>query len=57
MNTATQAPMREFGFSPEHFRLISERVYRFSGIRLPEGKREINAAQAAAVRLLASEDW
>jgi chemotaxis protein methyltransferase CheR len=32
---------REFPFSAEHFRMISERVYRFSGIRLPEGKREM----------------
>ncbi len=32
---------REFPFSPEHFRTISERVYRFSGIRLPEAKREM----------------
>jgi chemotaxis protein methyltransferase CheR len=33
--------MREFGFSAEHFRLISERVYSFSGIRLTEAKREM----------------
>ena len=38
---------REFGFSAEHFRLISERVYRFSGIRLPEGKREMVYARLA----------
>ena len=38
---------REFAFSVEHFRLISERVYRFSGIRLPEGKREMVYARLA----------
>jgi chemotaxis protein methyltransferase CheR len=38
---------REFPFSVEHFRLISERVYRFSGIRLPEGKREMVYARLA----------
>ncbi len=38
---------REFPFSAEHFRLISERVYGFSGIRLPEGKREMVYARLA----------
>lgn len=38
---------REFPFSAEHFRLISERVYRFSGIRLPEAKREMVYARLA----------
>jgi chemotaxis protein methyltransferase CheR len=38
---------REFPFSTEHFRLISERVYRFSGIRLPEAKREMVYARLA----------
>ncbi len=38
---------REFRFSPEHFRLISERIYRYSGIRLPEGKREMVYARLA----------
>lgn len=38
---------REFPFSVEHFRLISERVYRFSGIRLPDGKREMVYARLA----------
>jgi chemotaxis protein methyltransferase CheR len=38
---------REFPFSGEHFRLIAERVYRFSGIRLPEGKREMVYARLA----------
>jgi chemotaxis protein methyltransferase CheR len=39
--------MREFPFSAEHFRLISDRVYRFSGIRLPEAKREMVYARLA----------
>jgi chemotaxis protein methyltransferase CheR len=38
---------REFPFSTEHFRLISERVYCFSGIRLPEAKREMVYARLA----------
>jgi len=38
---------REFPFSPEQFRLISDRVYRFSGIRLPEAKREMVYARLA----------
>jgi len=38
---------REFRFSAEHFRLISDRVYRYSGIRLPEGKREMVYARLA----------
>jgi len=32
---------REFPFSAEHFRVISERIYEFSGIRLPDAKREM----------------
>jgi chemotaxis protein methyltransferase CheR len=45
---ATAAPAtREFPFDAEHFRLISERVYRFSGIRLPEAKREMVYARLA----------
>ena len=32
---------REFPFTAEQFRLISERIYRFAGIRLPEAKREM----------------
>ena len=38
---------REFPFTVEHFRLISARVYEFSGIRLPEGKREMVYARLA----------
>jgi len=38
---------REFPFSAEHFRLISERIYAFSGIRLPEAKREMVYARLA----------
>jgi chemotaxis protein methyltransferase CheR len=47
--TAASAPAspREFQFSSEHFRLISERIYEFSGIRLPEGKREMVYARLA----------
>ena len=43
----TDASRREFPFNAEHFRLISERVYTFSGIRLPEGKREMVYARLA----------
>jgi chemotaxis protein methyltransferase CheR len=39
--------MREFPFSAEHFRLISDRIYQFSGIRLPEAKREMVYARLA----------
>jgi chemotaxis protein methyltransferase CheR len=39
MTTASET--REFPFSGEHFRLISDRIYEFSGIRLPEAKREM----------------
>ena len=46
MTTATEAS-REFPFSAEHFRLISDRIYEFSGIRLPEGKREMVYARLA----------
>jgi chemotaxis protein methyltransferase CheR len=42
--------MREFGFSAEHFRLISERVYRFSGIR-PAGGQARDGLRALARRL------
>jgi len=38
---------REFPFNAEHFRVISERMYRFSGIRLPEAKREMVYARLA----------
>jgi chemotaxis protein methyltransferase CheR len=44
---APAAPAREFPFDREHFRVISERVYRFSGIRLPEAKREMVYARLA----------
>ena len=39
--------LREFRFSAEHFRVISERIYSFSGIRLPEAKREMVYARLA----------
>ena len=38
---------REFPFSDEQFRSIAERVYRFSGIKLPEAKREMVYARLA----------
>jgi chemotaxis protein methyltransferase CheR len=38
---------REFPFTPEHFRVISARVYSHSGIRLPDGKREMVYARLA----------
>jgi chemotaxis protein methyltransferase CheR len=38
---------REFPFEARHFKLIADRVYRFSGIRLPEGKREMVYARLA----------
>ncbi len=41
------AESREFPFSAEHFRLISERIYRFAGIRLTEAKREMVYARLA----------
>jgi chemotaxis protein methyltransferase CheR len=46
-NDPVAAASREFRFSAEHFRLISERVYEFSGIRLPEAKREMVYARLA----------
>jgi chemotaxis protein methyltransferase CheR len=46
-NLDTLLQGREFPFSAEHFRVISERVYKFSGIRLPEGKREMVYARLA----------
>jgi len=42
-----RAELREFPFSPEHFRLISDRIYSFSGIKLPEAKREMVYARLA----------
>ena len=51
MNAA--AGTREFPFSARHFELISERIYKFSGIRLPEGKRErVYARLARRLRAL-----
>ena len=46
-DTTAAAAGREFRFSAEHFRVISERVYEFSGIRLPEAKREMVYARLA----------
>jgi len=44
---APASAQREFPFDREHFRLISERVYQFSGIRLPVAKREMVYARLA----------
>ena len=44
---SSMAETREFPFDAEHFRVISERMYRFSGIRLPEAKREMVYARLA----------
>jgi chemotaxis protein methyltransferase CheR len=41
------AETREFPFNAEHFRMISERMYQFSGIRLPDAKREMVYARLA----------
>jgi chemotaxis protein methyltransferase CheR len=41
------ASRREFPFNAEHFRVISERIYAFSGIRFPESKREMVYARLA----------
>jgi len=38
---------RECPFSAEHFRVITDRIYRFSGIKLPEAKREMVYARLA----------
>jgi chemotaxis protein methyltransferase CheR len=55
------SPNREFAFSAEQFRVISERVFAFSGIRLPEGKREMVYARLArrlrALRITSFDDY
>jgi chemotaxis protein methyltransferase CheR len=56
-----QSGAREFPFNAEHFRVISEHVYEFSGIRLPEAKREMVYARLArrlrALRLASFDDY
>jgi chemotaxis protein methyltransferase CheR len=50
MIAATQEVLggpREFAFTQEHFRNISERIYRYSGIKLPEAKKEMVYARLA----------
>ena len=46
-NVSERPELREFPFSPEHFRLISDRIYSFSGIKLPEAKCEMVYARLA----------
>jgi chemotaxis protein methyltransferase CheR len=61
MTESLPAGAREFPFSAEHFRVISARVYEFSGIRLPEGKREMVYARLArrlrSLRLSSFDDY
>ncbi len=58
---STEAGAREFDFSKAHFRAISERVYAFSGIRLPEAKQEMVYARLArrlrALRIGSFDDY
>ena len=58
---AAAAAEREFPFSDEHFRVISDRIYRFSGIRLPAAKREMVYARLArrlrALRIGSFDDY
>jgi chemotaxis protein methyltransferase CheR len=55
------AASREFAFSAEHFRVISARVYNFSGIRLPEAKREMVYARLSrrlrSLRITSFDDY
>ena len=44
---AYDAAAREFPFDAAHFRHISDRIYEFAGIRLPEAKREMVYARLA----------
>jgi chemotaxis protein methyltransferase CheR len=57
----TVSSAREFAFDAEHFRVISARVFEFSGIRLPESKREMVYARLArrlrALRLTSFDDY
>ena len=56
-----EAAVREFDFSKAQFRAISERVYAFSGIRLPEAKQEMVYARLArrlrALRIASFDDY
>jgi len=50
MIAATQEALggpREFPFTQDHFRNISDRIYRYSGIKLPEAKKEMVYARLA----------
>lgn len=59
--SASTSGLREFAFDAEHFRVISARVYEFSGIRLPEAKREMVYARLTrrlrALRLSSFDDY
>ncbi|MEK7879201.1 MAG: ribbon-helix-helix protein, CopG family [candidate division NC10 bacterium] len=50
-----QDALRHWLDSQAHAALVRE--YEAGYRRKPEGRREINAAEAAAVRLLSAEDW
>jgi chemotaxis protein methyltransferase CheR len=47
MTRETGFASREFPFTAEHFEHISDRIYRFAGIRLPPAKREMVYARLA----------
>ena len=50
-----QDALRHWLDSQTHAALVRE--YQAGYRRKPEGRREINAAEAAAVRLLSTEEW
>ena len=50
-----QDALRDWLESQAHATLVRE--YEAGYRRRPEGRREVKAAEAAAVRLLATEDW
>ncbi len=54
-SAVVQAALRHWLECQAHAALVRE--YEAGYRRTPEGHREIKAAEAAAVRLLATEDW
>ena len=54
-SAAIQDALRHWLDSQAHAALVRE--YEAGYRRKPEGRREVKAAEAAAVRLLATEDW